>query len=75
LAGIPSEVLALANQHLQHVQQQEPKDKPNPAPRSNSAVLRELAAIEADNLSAREALELIYRLKALEALSSTEQLC
>ena len=72
LAGIPSDVLVLANQHLQQVQQQQPQDKPTHAQQQPSAILHELAAIEADHLSARDALELVYRLKALEALGSAE---
>ena len=72
LAGIPADVLALANQHLQQVQQQQPQDKPIHAPQQHSAIVRELAAIEADHLSARDALDFVYRLKALEALGSTE---
>lgn len=65
LAGIPDEVLRLASQHLNQVQEQA---APQEAPivKMSSPILAELAKIDADNLSAREALELVYRLKALE---------
>ncbi len=76
LAGIPEQVLQIANQHLNLVQatkefqplkgiQQENAifDRPSP-------ILLELAKIEADNLTARDALELIYRLKGLETISA-----
>ncbi len=68
LAGIPAEVLHLATDHLNLVQQQSIQQ---PVPTTDvkplAPVLRELAKVDADNLSAREALELVYRLKALEA--------
>ncbi|KTD25888.1 DNA mismatch repair protein MutS [Legionella maceachernii] len=66
LAGIPKEVLQLAHQHLTHVQSQ-PVPKPVTIDQPPSVILKELAKIDADSLSPREALELIYRLKALEA--------
>lgn len=66
LAGIPSVVLELANHHLQkqptsHYQIKEPLVISPP-----SALLGEFSKINPDNLSAREALELIYHLKSLE---------
>ena len=69
LAGIPPEVLAIANQHLQQAQH-----APSPRPELShptsesppSAVLSMLAGVDADHLSAREALDLIYRLKGLD---------
>lgn len=73
LAGIPSEVLKLAHQHLNLTQQankqapattlilpSEPQTEPTMA-----SMLRELMAVDANNLSAREALALIYRLQAI----------
>lgn len=73
LAGLPAEVLHLATTHLDLVQQQSAQQ---PAPATTvkplAPVLRELAKIDADNLSAREALELVYRLKALEANEITD---
>lgn len=70
LAGIPKEVLQLANQHLNQVQSQTEK-KPIAVEQTYSAIMRELAKIDADNLSAREALEFVYHLKALEANAVT----
>ncbi len=67
LAGIPSDVLKLAYQHLK----QQPSVDYSVCESITlppSTVLNELATIDANNLSAREALELIYRLKALEAV-------
>ncbi len=68
LAGIPSDVLQLAHQHLK---QQSPTDYQTSEPLATppSVVLRELSNIDPDNLSAREALEIIYRLKALDTIS------
>ena len=76
LAGIPAEVLKLAKQHLLEVQQP-PEDKLlRPSMEiPTSPVLQKLAQVNADHLSAREALDLIYHLKALAALDLTEQLC
>lgn len=73
LAGIPVDVLTIANQHLKQVQQP-PADKLSPPSASTqpSALLREFTKIDADNLSAREALELIYRLKTLVPLDVAE---
>ena len=74
LAGIPADVLQLANQHLQHVQQspisQQRSEVVNAPP--CSAVSRALAGVNADQLTAREALDLVYRLKALEAIDVIE---
>lgn len=68
LAGIPTDVLKIANQHLGQLQQlPAAKQLAEPQMTPPSAILCELANIDADNLSAREALEFIYRLKALEA--------
>ena len=68
LAGIPADVLKLANQHLHQVQQSPTETKIiQPIAPPPSAALLELAKVDVDNLSPRDALELIYRLKALEA--------
>ncbi|MBA2651892.1 MAG: DNA mismatch repair protein MutS [Tatlockia sp.] len=75
LAGIPEKVLKLASEHLEQVQHpkaqivQQPAQSIRPC---NLPILRELAKIDADNLSAREALELVYRLKALETYSTED---
>lgn len=78
LAGIPPTVLAMANRYLQQAQHANvPTNKQ--AHQSMTippcAVLQKLAAVDADNLSAREALELIYHLKALAVSDVTEPLC
>lgn len=71
LAGIPTAVLKIARSHLDHMQNNTPIAEqfeaviPIPSP-----VLRELEHIDPDQLSAREALELIYRLKSLEAVDA-----
>ena len=62
LAGLPADVLKLAHKHLQKAEQR-PTTIP-PSPSKPSAILLELAAIDADHLSAREALDLVYRLKS-----------
>lgn len=67
LAGIPTEVLQLASQHLNQVHTQTEQQQPILIDQPPSALLKELAKIDADNLSPREALELVYRLKAMEA--------
>jgi DNA mismatch repair protein MutS len=67
LAGIPTDVLKIAHSYLEHMEHKLPQVKPfqsqlpSPIP-----VLSELAKIDPDQLTAREALELIYRLKGLE---------
>lgn len=64
LAGIPAEVLTLANQHLKRAQELSPQTSETRSVET-SAVLTELAKVNADNLTAREALNLIYHLKGL----------
>ncbi|MCW8469203.1 DNA mismatch repair protein MutS [Fluoribacter gormanii] len=69
LAGIPPEVLKIAHTHLHHVQNQTPSTsqaQPIVQIKPQSAILRELAQIDPDQLTAREALDLIYRLKSME---------
>lgn len=67
LAGIPKEVLAIASEQLNRLQQQTaPSENPKLKPTLQTPVLKALEAIDVDNLSPREALELVYRLKDLE---------
>ena len=68
LAGIPTEVLSLARGYLHHAETSSlrapdtlAENKPQ-----DSLLRRKLASVNADNLTAREALELIYHLKTLE---------
>ncbi|MFI4919027.1 MAG: DNA mismatch repair protein MutS [Legionellales bacterium] len=66
LAGIPIEVLSLARTHLKqmhHHQEQvyEPQSSiPPPSP-----VLRELALVDPDQITAREALDFLYKLRGM----------
>lgn len=64
LAGIPQDVLSLARQYLHHTEQitPDPLVIKEPSPQE-SRLERALAEVDADNLTAREALALIYRLK------------
>lgn len=88
LAGIPKDVLRIANQHLQEVQANAPLIKDNTfinplSPintcqdvKSNaeaSTIARLLSEVDADSLSARDALDLVYRLKQL--LDVTQSSC
>ncbi len=66
LAGIPKDVLALATQHLKEVQQTPIVEQPINQLLKYPAVLNELANIDVDNLTPRSALDVIYKLKALE---------
>lgn len=67
LAGIPAEVLHIARSHLKHMQNEVPAAEPfQPVIQPPSPVLRELAKTDPDQLTAREALDLIYRLKGME---------
>ncbi|MGL5742901.1 MAG: DNA mismatch repair protein MutS [Legionella sp.] len=70
LAGIPAEVLKNARTYLNQVQQNHVpvtiQEQTLASPQPQSAVLRELAQIDPDQLSAKEALDLIYRLKSIE---------
>lgn len=71
LAGIPSAVLTIARAHLQHMQTQEPVREPSqPVIQAQSPILQELKKIDPDRLTAREALDLIYRLKNMEAVGA-----
>lgn len=70
LAGIPHDVLSMARGYLQQAEHTTPTalSVAEPAP-PYSPLLRELAHIDADNLTAREALDFIYRLKKEELLN------
>jgi DNA mismatch repair protein MutS len=69
LAGIPTEVINIAHSYLNQMRPKTPKATPvQSKPKSQSPILCELAKIDPDQLSAREALELIYRLKSLEIM-------
>ncbi len=75
LAGIPQDVLNLAHQHLQRVQIPLSTPERSITPKAsniNSALSREFAKVNPDHLSARDALELIYSLKALELMNNIE---
>jgi DNA mismatch repair protein MutS len=64
LAGIPVEVLTLANNYLKNLQ---PTPMAEPVLQSEeSPVLKILRQTNPDTLSAKEALDLLYQLKALE---------
>ena len=71
LAGIPTEVLHIAHTHLQQMQKHQICE-PQIAIQPVSAIEQELAKIDPDTLTAREALNLIYKLKSME---STEVIC
>jgi DNA mismatch repair protein MutS len=72
LAGIPAQAIQLARQKLQLLEQQSAQPQGDlfhqPAPMEDQAshpLLDEIAAIDPDDLSPKQALELIYRLKTL----------
>ncbi|BCA96143.1 DNA mismatch repair protein MutS [Legionella antarctica] len=73
LAGIPAEVLKVAHAHLNHLKDTEqptkkhPINNPSTKVPSASLILAELANIEPDKLTAKQALDLIYQLKKMEA--------
>lgn len=71
LAGIPQEVLSLAKNQLKSLQAPVMIHEPVKTSSFSSPVLDELQNIDPDHLSAREALDLIYKLKALEALDAS----
>ncbi len=68
LAGIPPEVLQMAHSYLHHIQDSNPHHiVVSPMPKQTiSPILTELAKINPDTLTAREALDLIYKLKDME---------
>jgi DNA mismatch repair protein MutS len=72
LAGIPSEVLQLAHSHLNLMQTPlQPVIKQHTRVPAPSPILSELSRVDPDKLSARDALDLIYKLKNMEAADAT----
>jgi len=68
LAGIPAEVLRLANGQLNQIKTtKQTIAEPRAIIEAPCPVLAKLASIDPDRLTAREALDLIYTLKKLEA--------
>ena len=72
LAGIPAQAIQLARQKLQLLEQQSSQSQPDlfselplPEPSRPSILDNELDAIDVDDLTPRQALELIYHLKSL----------
>jgi DNA mismatch repair protein MutS len=72
LAGIPKDVVRAARKHLAELEKQlrpggqdDLFSRPAPAPAADDALRRELASIDPDKLSPREAMEALYRLKDL----------
>ena len=75
LAGVPRPVITEARRYLQELERREHATRPDapqqqldlvaPPDPAESAVLAELAAIDPDGLSPREALERLFRLKDL----------
>lgn len=65
LAGIPAEVLKIAHTHLNHIQTTPSVSQIHSETQvpSQSPILHELAQLDPDRLTAREALDLIYRFK------------
>lgn len=70
LAGIPAEVLKIAHAHLKHMQTTLPASQAQPKVQMHpkSSILEELAQLDPDRLTAREALDLIYRFKNMETI-------
>jgi DNA mismatch repair protein MutS len=74
LAGIPAPVLQLAHTYLNHMQEHPLKQQAPPLKIPTvSPILTTLAKIDPDALSAREALELIYKLKHMEGTDAVNQ--
>lgn len=72
LAGLPGEVLEMARQHLLLSEQNViniPSEQIREPEVQSSSVSKVLATIDVDNLTAREALNLIYHLKQQEDVS------
>ncbi len=70
LAGIPTEVLKIAHTHLKQLQTGLPVSQAQPKVQEHhtSPILQELAQLDPDRLTAREALDLIYRFKNMETI-------
>ncbi len=74
LAGIPAEVLQIAKLHLKSMQYQPAvihESTQEPEKTMPSALIQALNKIDPDAITAREALDLIYTLKKLEALDAS----
>lgn len=72
LAGIPADVLKLAHMHLNRIQKATPPVIQHPIQiPATSPILAKLAKIDPDKLTARDALDLIYQLKNMEAVDAT----
>lgn len=73
LAGIPAEVLKMAHSHLNLMQEnkQQPVNKKPIRIAPPSSILSELSRIDPDKLTAKEALDLIYKLKNMETADAT----
>lgn len=76
LAGIPPEVLKIAHDHLNHLNHSTLVEKKSPpeihTSSDQSLILQELAKIDPDRLTAREALEIIYHLKSIQIKNPRE---
>lgn len=71
LAGIPADVLKSAHAHLNQLQDKKSQIRePHVIMQKISPIERELANIDPDQLTAREALDVIYRLKSLEYVNA-----
>lgn len=71
LAGIPADVLKLAHQHLKHIQSNKSCEQVfEPKKIYTYPVTDILREIDADKLTPREALDLIYKLKEMELQAS-----
>ncbi len=70
LAGIPDDVLKIARTHLKQMQTNLPAPHAQPKVQEHfqSPILQELAQLDPDRLTAREALDLIYRFKNMETI-------
>ena len=71
LAGIPTAVLDLAHTHLNELQfKKQVKHEPLIIKKIPSPILTALSSINPDNLTAKEALDFIYRLKKMETVDA-----
>ena len=66
LAGLPAEVLSLAQQQLQEIKNQIQELEPALKPPTIHPILIALSRLDPDGLNPREALEFIYKLKSME---------
>ncbi len=71
LAGIPAQVLKRAKSYLNEIQDHTPSiSEPRVTLQPVSLIEMELAKIDPDKLSARDALDLIYKLKSMESVDA-----